>query len=43
MTRENGVTYRIKDLAEDERPRERLASIGAEFLSKPSCWRYYCV
>jgi len=34
MTRENGATYRIKDLAEDERPRERLASIGAEFLSK---------
>ncbi len=34
MTREMRAAYRIKDLAEDERPRERLARNGPEGLSK---------
>lgn len=34
MTRESGAVYRIKDLAADERPRERLARNGPEGLSK---------
>lgn len=34
MTREARATYRIKDLLEDERPRERLERIGPEGLSK---------
>lgn len=34
MTREARTTYRIKDLAEEERPRERLAHNGPEGLTK---------
>lgn len=34
MTRESKATYRIKDLAVDERPRERLERNGPEGLSK---------
>jgi DNA repair protein RadC len=34
MTRESRATYRIKDLAEEERPRERLAHNGPEGLTK---------
>ena len=34
MVRENPGTYRITDLAQDERPRERLAEVGAQALSK---------
>ena len=34
MTREMRAAYRIKDLAEDERPRERLARNGPDGLSK---------
>ena len=34
MTREMKAAYRIKDLAEDERPRERLAHL-AEHLPGP--------
>ena len=33
MTRENSLGYRITDLDEQERPRERLATIGAQALS----------
>jgi DNA repair protein RadC len=31
--KENKTSYRITDLAESERPRERLASLGAKYLS----------
>jgi len=34
MTRETRAAYRIKDLSEDERPRERLERNGPEGLSK---------
>lgn len=34
MTRESKAAYRITDLAEEERPRERLAHNGANALSK---------
>ena len=34
MVRESSASYRITDLAEDERPRERLAEAGAAALSK---------
>jgi len=34
MTRESRAAYRIKDLAEEERPRERLAHNGPEGLTK---------
>ncbi len=34
MVEETKASYRIKDMAEDERPRERLAEFGPEALSK---------
>lgn len=34
MADESRASYRIKDLAQEERPRERLAEAGAEALSK---------
>ena len=34
MVRETQGTYRITDLAEDERPRERLMAAGPGALSK---------
>ena len=33
MVRERSATYRITDLEEDERPRERLAKLGAQALT----------
>lgn len=35
MVREQKATYRITDMAESERPRERLAQYGADKLSDP--------
>lgn len=33
MVKENAASYRITDLQQDERPRERLAAVGAQALS----------
>jgi len=35
MVRESSASYRITDLDESERPRERLAKLGPQALSKP--------
>jgi DNA repair protein RadC len=35
MVRESSASYRITDLDESERPRERLSKLGPQALSKP--------